>query len=805
MNKTFALAVCTVALGATISGQGKSHEIRRAKKPIPSQYIVVLQPGIDPEGMGNEAAARFSGRLRHVYKSALRGFSAKLTPEAAATLAEDPRVQFVEEDAVIEATQLQSNPPWGLDRIDQRALPLDKSYTYGTTFPQTVTVHVIDTGVRTSHYEFAGRAYIAADYVDDDGDNDPYDIGNDDADPSRMDGQDCHGHGTHVAGTVAGLTVGVAKNVVIQSHRVLGCNGSGPLSGLIAAMDAISESDARPAVANLSLGGEVSTALDAAVKSSIAAGVTYVIAAGNANGDVANTSPARVPEAITVGATTSSDARASFSNYGAGLDLFAPGYSISSAFYTSDSGLTTMSGTSMASPHVAGVAALYLERNPTATPAQVRDALVSAATPGKVTNAGAGSPNLLLYSGFLHTAVNTEVSLVSPNGGEKLFTAMPYALRWEIPAGAEAVSRIDLFVSVNDGVAYTAIAGCSNLPSDARTCSWSAPGPATSKGRIRVVVTDTSGRIAMDSSAGAFTIATGAATITVTSPNTALNWGRTSGQQIKWNHNLGANSYVRVELSRDGGATFTETLAAALKNTTASSGTYDWRVSGPNVSNAVIRVSWTDGPASDISNTPFGIAEPFIKVAAPSSATTEWGYATRQGISWTTNLGPLDRVEVLLSTDGTTFGPLASNVTATALSSVVTLPTLTTPTTVARVRVAWTNSPDGTALAATNPVGFRLQPPVVTVLKPNGGEVWAVGTLQTLSWTGNLGLWETVDIQLSKDGGSTWTTVLAGKVYKGSYNFTVDATWVTTTGLIRAVWSRNPSVSDQSNATFTVQ
>ena len=806
MKTLFAFALCAAVLASSsVVGHGKGQGIRRAKKPIPSQYVVVLQPGVDPEGTGHEFAGRFNGQLKHIYKSALRGFAVRLSPEGAAALAEDPRVLVVEEDAEIQAAQVQSNPPWGLDRIDQRALPLDLTYVYGAPSAQQVTVHVIDTGVRTSHYEFAGRAYNAADYVDDDHDGNPYDVGNDDSDPSRMDGQDCHGHGTHVAGTIAGLTVGVAKNVVIQSHRVLGCDGSGTTSGVIAAIDAVTESDARPAVANMSLGGDVSYVLDLAIQRSIAAGVTYVVAAGNANQDASNASPAHVAEAITVGATTSSDARASYSNYGPVVDLFAPGSSIKSALYTSDSGFTSMSGTSMATPHVAGAAALYLERNPSATPSQVRNALVGAATTGRVINAGTGSPNLLLYTGFMNTSTPATVTLLSPDGGEKLFTAHPFTIRWDITNGG-SVTRIDVFASVDDGASYAPIAGCSNLPSSARACTWSAPGPATSKARVRVVATDSSGRTATDTSAGGVIIVSGAGTITVTSPNTVVNWGRTSAQQIKWNHNLGANSYVRVELSRDGGVTFPETLAAALRNTTDKSGTYDWRVTGPNVSNAVVRVTWTNGPVSDVSNTTFTIAEPFLTVAAPSTAATDWGYGTRQAIYWTTNLGPLDTVDVLLATDGTTFSPVANKVAASALSAVITVPTLASPTTLARVRVAWTNAP-GTALSSTNPIGFKIQPAFVTVLAPNGGEVWTVGTAQSVRWALNLGSLETLDIQLSKDGGATWTTVLANKnkIDKGAHAFTIDANWVTERARIRLVWPRNTAVADQSNANFAVR
>ncbi|MGW4200540.1 S8 family peptidase [Streptomyces sp. NPDC004726] len=345
---------------------------------VPDSWIVVLKDG-------STRAADLGVTPKHTYRSALKGFSARMTGAKAAKLAADPRVAYVEQDERVRLNDTQTNPTWGIDRIDQRDLPLSRTYTYPT--PATaVNVYVIDTGIRTSHTEFGGRASVGTDTVG-----------------GGQNGQDCQGHGTHVAGTVGGKTYGVAKNTRLIAVRVLDCRGSGSTAGVIAGVDWVTANVRKPAVANMSLGGSTNASLDSAVRRSIGAGISYAVAAGNGNflGQPQNAcgfSPARVPEAITVGATDSADRRASFSNFGTCLDLFAPGVGITSAWRTNDTATSTISGTSMASPHTAGVAALHLARNPNATPAQVRDALVGNATDGRVTDPRAGSPNKLLYS-----------------------------------------------------------------------------------------------------------------------------------------------------------------------------------------------------------------------------------------------------------------------------------------------------------------------------------------------------------------------------------------------------------------------
>ncbi|AGK06276.1 peptidase S8 and S53 subtilisin kexin sedolisin [Meiothermus ruber DSM 1279] len=337
---------------------------------------VTLQRELESLGLAPDA------RVEQVYTAALQGLAARLSPENLAALRQDPRVAYIEADQVMSISATQTGATWGLDRIDQRTLPLSGTFTYSNT-GSGVNAYIIDTGIRVSHSEFGGRATAVFDAIGD-----------------GQNGNDCNGHGTHVAGTVGGTVYGVAKSVRLYAVRVLNCSGSGSNSGVIAGVDWVRQNARRPAVANMSLGGGVSSALDTAVSNAINAGITFVLAAGNSNRDACQFSPARVAAGITVGATTSSDTRASYSNYGSCLDLFAPGSSITSAWISSNTSINTISGTSMAAPHVAGVAALYLQSNPTASPATVRNAIVSNATVGVVRSAGSRSPNLLLYSNY---------------------------------------------------------------------------------------------------------------------------------------------------------------------------------------------------------------------------------------------------------------------------------------------------------------------------------------------------------------------------------------------------------------------
>jgi subtilisin family serine protease len=355
-------------------------------------YIVVYKSTstrTDRDNAKKKAESR-GAQVKHQYDTAVQGFSAKMSKTAVAELAQNTAVQYIEPDSIVSvgntefalAKTLQTGATWGLDRIDQRTAVLNQQYVYTYT-GSNVRAYIIDTGIRLTHKEFGGRATSGYTSINDgNGTN------------------DCHGHGTHVAGTVGGATYGVAKGVKLIAVRALDCSGNGSTSGIVAALDWITKNAVKPAVINMSLSGSASPTMDTAVSNAIKAGISVVVAAGNSNANACYYSPSRVSNALTVGATTKTDARASFSNFGKCLDLFAPGTDITSAGISDDFSIMVASGTSMASPHVAGAVALYLSKYPTASYSTVASGIKSLGTLNIVTNQGTNSPRTLLYTAW---------------------------------------------------------------------------------------------------------------------------------------------------------------------------------------------------------------------------------------------------------------------------------------------------------------------------------------------------------------------------------------------------------------------
>ncbi|MEZ4363463.1 MAG: S8 family serine peptidase [Kofleriaceae bacterium] len=466
---------------ATEKNEEPDSKLVKVAKPVEGEYIVVFKAPAGSRAMApvevlaasEQLLAPLGRKPEHQFTAALQGFSvANLTEQEAKELAADERVEYVQENGVVSIDATQTNPPsWGLDRIDQLALPLNNAYTYNAD-GTGVTAFIIDTGIRATHTNFGGR--VGTGFT------------------SINDGQgtnDCQGHGTHVSGTVGSATYGVAKNVTLIPVRVLNCQGSGTDAGVIAGVDWVAANHSGPSVANMSLGGGASPSLDASIRNLVNAGVTTVVAAGNETQNACNVSPAREPLAITVGSSTQTDARSSFSNFGTCVDIFGPGSSILSTSNGSNTATATLSGTSMASPHVAGGAALYLSANPTATPAQVVAALTANASSGRLSGVN-GSPNLLLNISFIGggggnvpptvsitapaagatvsgtvtvsaTAADSDGTVASvrfnlPDGSTVVDSTAPYSTTWNSTTVANGAATISVTATDNAGATATA-------------------------------------------------------------------------------------------------------------------------------------------------------------------------------------------------------------------------------------------------------------------------------------------------------------------------------------------------------------
>lgn len=462
-----------------------------ASEAVPGEYIVVLKPR-GQVGVADDVAAaltdRIGGKIHRTFRAAVNGYSAELSEDEALAIAADSRVAYVEQVQRIFALDEQVSPPnWGDDRIDQRDLPLNGSYTYPGNAGQGVNVYIVDTGIRLTHAEFAGRIRPGYDAV-----------------TAGGNANDCQGHGTHVAGTAVGTTYGVAKKATVYPVRVLDCAGSGTTADLLEGIDWVTANAVKPATANYSIGCRSACSIpsiDQAVRNLVASGVTWVQAAGNSNDDACRYSPQLVPEGITVGNMTRTDAKASTSSWGSCLDIWAPGTAIVSSWHTGDAATNNISGTSMASPHVTGATALYLGQNPTATPAQVQTALIANASTGKLSGLDAASPNRLLYTAFLNGST-------PPVGNVDLAT----------PASQTGTvgQAVNLAVSASGGTApYTFSA--TGLPAglSINTATGAITGTLTTAGTANVTVTVRDSSTPATTDSASFTW-----TVTATNPST---------------------------------------------------------------------------------------------------------------------------------------------------------------------------------------------------------------------------------------------------------------------------------------------
>ena len=617
--------------------------------PVADQYIVTLKNEVAPRAFATAEAATGS-QILSVYTSAINGFAAMLDASALERLAKDPNVESIEQDRIVVLQGDQVDPPWGLDRVDQRSGTRNSRYSYTNT-GTGVTAYVIDTGVMASHIDFGGR--VGAGYT-------VYDDG--------RGTTDCNGHGTHVAGTIGGSTYGIAKAVSLIPVRVLSCSGSGSISGVIAGINwAISDhASGTPAVANMSLGGLYSASLNSAVANATEDGIVFAVAAGNNNRLACSYSPASEPTAITVGAIGGSDDRASFTNYGSCVDLFAPGVSIMSATIASSSASRMLSGTSMASPHVAGAAALLLQSDPTATPAQIAALIVNSATPDAITGLAAGSPNLVLYTGAAFVSPNPVApsvpTLLTAVGG-----VTQASLAWNAPTQSGGADVTDYVVeySSNSGSTWTVFAdGVST--STAATVTGLVNG-TTYQFRVKAV------------SSGGTSEASSTATAIVGVPSAPTSLSATPlglSVRLSWtaptqNGGSAITDYV-AQFSADSGATWsTFSDSISTSTTTTVTGltnglTYQLRVSAVNsvgtsaYSSVVIAVPWAASLPSaplDLAIASYGLNQVGLSWTIPATnggdTITDYviEYSSSSGSTWATFTDPVSSIRSTTVTD----------------------------------------------------------------------------------------------------------------------------------------------------------
>jgi subtilisin family serine protease len=602
--------------------------------PVDDQYIVTLKDDVAPRAFATSEAATGS-QILSVYTNAINGFAAVLDASALERLAKDPNVESIEQDRIVVLQGDQVDPPWGLDRVDQRSGTRNSRYSYANT-GAGVTAYVIDTGILESHVDFGGR--VGAGYT------------------AYTDGRgttDCNGHGTHVAGTIGGSTYGIAKAVSLIPIRVLSCSGSGSISGVIAGINwAISDhASGSTAVANMSLGGLYSAALNSAVANATADGIVFAVAAGNNNRLACSYSPASAPTAITVGAIGGSDDRASFTNYGSCLDVFAPGVSIKSATIASSSAWRLLSGTSMASPHVAGAAALLLQSDPTATPAQIAALIVNSATPDVITGLAAGSPNLVLYTGAAFVSPNPVAPSV-PTSLTAVGGVTQASLSWTAPTQSGGADVTDYVVeySSNSGSTWTVFA-------DGVSTSTSATVTGLTNGttyQFRVKAVSSGGTSEASSTATAVVGVPSAPTSLSATPlglSIRLSWtapAQNGGSVI--------TDYV-AQFSTDSGATWsTFSDSVSTSTTTTVTGltnglTYQLRVSAVNSvgtsapSSVVIAVPWAASLPSaplDLAIASYGLNQVGLSWTIPATnggdTITDYviEYSSNSGSTWTT-------------------------------------------------------------------------------------------------------------------------------------------------------------------------